>query len=91
MLGPSNGIEYERSSRQAGLLDRIVGAVRCLLPPPNMASDPNIHAKGVICKVRIVFRVDNCYHFHYYRNLYFVTTENTKDLVILNRMGVALI
>jgi hypothetical protein len=59
VLGPSNGIEYEQSSRQAGLIDRIVSAVRGLLPPPNMASDVNIQAKERICKVRIVLALDN--------------------------------
>ena len=45
VLGPSNGIEYERSSRQDGLIDGIVRAVRDLLRPPNMASDTSIQGK----------------------------------------------
>ena len=64
VLGPSNGIEYEQSSRQAGLIDRIVSAVRGLLPPPNMASDVNIQAKERICKVGIVLVLENLELLH---------------------------
>ena len=59
VLGPANGIAYEQSSREAGLIDRIVKAVRGLLPPPNMASDADIHAKDRICEVGMVSVPDN--------------------------------
>ncbi|KAG0601125.1 hypothetical protein M758_11G085900 [Ceratodon purpureus] len=50
VLRNTGGPAYKQSSREAGLIDEVVKAVRHLLPPPKFSSDARIRGKRRICK-----------------------------------------